>query len=120
MPDNTVAWFEIGTPDVDGAKAFYGGLFDWSFTAEGDYTMITAPGAEGPSGGIMNTSGVGSPPYTIFCVQVPDVAAVVAKIGELGGKVLVEPMTMPDGMVVAYLTDPSGSSLAVYTPGPSA
>lgn len=116
--DNTVAWFEIGTPDVPGAKAFYGGLFGWSFAPDGEYTMITAPGAAGPSGGIMNTGPVGSPPYAIICVQVPDVAVAAAKTGELGGKVVVEPMALPDGMSVAYLADPNGSLFAVYKPGP--
>lgn len=118
--DNTVAWFEIGTPDVTGAKSFYGGLFGWTFTADGDYTVVTAPGASGPSGGIMNTAPIGSPPYAIFCVQVPDVAAVAAKAAQTGGKVVVEPMTMEDGMVVAYLADPNGSHFAIYSPRPAA
>jgi predicted enzyme related to lactoylglutathione lyase len=34
---NTVAWFEIGAPDVDAAKAFYGQLFSWSFAPDGAY-----------------------------------------------------------------------------------
>ena len=53
---NTVAWFEIGTPDVDAAKAFYGPLFDWSFAPDGTYTLITAPGADGPSGVGLNSA----------------------------------------------------------------
>jgi hypothetical protein len=32
---NTVSWFEIGAPDVEAAKAFYGPLFGWSFAADG-------------------------------------------------------------------------------------
>ena len=54
---NTVAWFEIAAPDVDAAKAFYGPLFGWSFAPDGAYTLITAPGAAGPSGGIFHTGG---------------------------------------------------------------
>lgn len=114
--DNTVTWFEIGTPDVEGARKFFGGLFDWSFAPDGDYTLISAPGAAAPSGGIMNTAPVGAPPYAIICVKVPDVAAAVAKAGDLGGKVVVGPMTLPDGMSVAYLADPNESLFAVYKP----
>jgi len=60
---NTVAWFEIGAPDVEAAEAFYGTLFGWSFAPDGAYTLITAPGAAGPSGGIFNTGGyISGPP----------------------------------------------------------
>ena len=45
---NTVSWFEIGAPDVNAAQAFYGPLFGWSFAPDGAYTLITAPGADGP------------------------------------------------------------------------
>lgn len=115
---NTVSWFEIGTPDVAAAKAFYGTLFGWSFAPDGEYTLITAPGGAGPSGGIFNTSGK-IPSYAVFVVQVADVAATAARTEELGGKVVVAPMTMEDGMVIAYLTDPDGSMFALFSPGPA-
>ena len=116
---NTVAWFEIGAPDVDAAKAFYGPLFGWSFAADGPYTLITAPGAAGPSGGIFNTGG-SIPPYAVFVVQVADVAATAAQAEQLGGKVVVAPNKLDDGMVVAYLTDPHGSMFALFSPAPAA
>jgi uncharacterized protein len=94
---NTVSWFEIGAPDVEAAKAFYGPLFGWSFAADGTYTMITAPGADRPAG---------------------DVAATAARTEELGGKVVVAPMTMEDGMAIAYLTDPNGAMFALFSPRP--
>ncbi len=117
MSANTVAWFEIGTPDVDAAKAFYGPLFDWSFAPDGTYTLITAPGAAGPSGGIFSTSG-DIPPYAVFVVQVADVAATASRAEEIGGKIAAGPMTLEDGMVVAYLRDPNGSLFALFSPKP--
>jgi predicted enzyme related to lactoylglutathione lyase len=115
--NNTVAWFEIGAPDVGAAKAFYGPLFGWSFAPDGPYTLITAPGATGPSGGIFDTGG-NIPPYAVFVVKVADVAATAAQAEELGGKVVVAPNKLEDGMVVAYLTDPHGSLFALFSPGP--
>ena len=115
--NNTVTWFEIGAPDVDAAKAFYGQLFGWSFAPDGAYTLITAQGAAGPSGGIFNTGG-NIPPYAVFVVQVADVAATAARTEELGGKIVVAPMALEDGMVVAYLTDPNGSMFALFSPKP--
>ncbi len=114
---NTVSWFEIGAPDVEAAKAFYGPLFGWSFAADGTYTMIIAPGADRPSGGIFNTGG-SIPPYAVFVVGVEDVAATAARTEELGGKVVVAPMTLEDGMKIAYLTDPNGSMFALFSPRP--
>lgn len=114
---NTVAWFEIGAPDVQAAKDFYGPLFGWTFAPDGDYTLITAAGADGPSGGIFNTGG-NIPPYAVFVVRVTNVAATAARTEQLGGKVVVAPMTLPDGMVVAYLTDPNGSMFALFSPRP--
>jgi predicted enzyme related to lactoylglutathione lyase len=114
---NTVSWFEIGAPDVDAAKAFYGPLFGWSFAPDGPYTLITAPDAAGPSGGIFNTGG-NIPPYAVFVVQVADVAATAARAEQIGGKVVVAPNKLDDGMVVAYLTDPNGSMFALFSPAP--
>lgn len=114
----SVSWFEIGAPDVDAAKAFYGPLFGWSFAPDGSYTLITAPGAERPSGGIFNTGG-NVPPYAVFVVGVDDVAATAARSEELGGKIVVAPMTLEDGMVVAYLTDPHGAMFALFSPRPA-
>jgi predicted enzyme related to lactoylglutathione lyase len=114
---NTVAWFEIGAPDVEAAKAFYGPLFGWSFAPDGPYTLITAPGAAGPSGGIFGTGG-NIPPYAVFVVQVADVGATSARAEELGGKIVVAPNTLDDGMAIAYLADPNGSLFALFSPKP--
>ena len=114
-PDNTVAWFEIGTADVAATKEFYGTLFGWTFAADGGYTLISAPNADGPSGGIFNTSG-NIPPYTVFTVRVPDVAASAKQAEGLGGKVVVAPMPAGDDMTVAYVTDPNGSLFSLFGP----
>ena len=28
-------WLDVGTPDIDGAISFYGGLFGWEFQSAG-------------------------------------------------------------------------------------
>ena len=114
---NTVTWFEIGAPDVEAAQAFYGPLFGWTFAPDDGYTLISAAGAAGPSGGIFHTGG-NIPPYAVFVVKVDDVAATCAHAEQLGGKVVVAPMTTGDGMVVGYLTDPNGSLFALFSPKP--
>jgi len=49
---------------------------------------------------------------------VADVAATAAQAEELGGKVVVAPNKLEDGMAVAYLTDPNGSLFSLFSPRP--
>ena len=42
----------------------------------------------------------------------------MSSLGRYGGKVVVAPNKLEDGMVVAYLTDPHGSLFALVSPGP--
>ena len=58
-------------------------------------------------------------PDAVCVVQVPDVAAAAARAEELGGKVVVAPNKLGDGMVIAYLTDPNGSLFALFSPAPA-
>jgi predicted enzyme related to lactoylglutathione lyase len=118
---NTVAWFQIGTDEPAAAQEFYGGLFGWSTISDPNspgYELISYPGAERPSGGIMRTEG-GAENHATFVVLVQDVAAVCARAEQLGGKVLHPPVTAPDGLVFADLLDRSGNRFSVFTP-PSA
>jgi uncharacterized protein len=109
---NSVAWFQIGTEDVDATKRFYGSLFDWTFSNDAGYELVTAPGAGQPSGGVADTKDQ----HAIFMVVVENVAASCARAEELGGKILVPPTTTPDGLVFAHLNDPTGNHIGVFTP----
>jgi predicted enzyme related to lactoylglutathione lyase len=118
---NSVAWFQVGTTDAEGAKRFYADLFDWRYTldpnSEGKYNLVSYPGADTPSGGIVDTGGE-FPNHAIFMVVVQDVAALCAQVERLGGKVLVPPDTTKDGLVFADLHDPAGNHFGVFTPPP--
>jgi uncharacterized protein len=112
---NTVAWFQVGTADAEQAKRFYGDLFGWRYTldpnSEGKYHLVSYPGADTPSGGIVDTGGE-FPNHAIFIVMVQDVAAVCAQVERLGGKVLAPPATSKDGLVFADLHDPAATTSA--------
>jgi uncharacterized protein len=117
---NTVAWFQIGTDEPEAAKEFYGGLFGWNSTPDPNspgYELISYPGAEGPSGGIMRTESAEN--HAMFLVLVEDVAAVCTRAEQLGGKVAHPPVTTPNGLVFADLIDRSGNRFGVFTPPPA-
>jgi predicted enzyme related to lactoylglutathione lyase len=119
-PYDTVSWFQIGTDDSEGARRFYGGMFGWKFTLDPDsdgYDTISYPGAEAPSGGISHER-PGGDKHAMFLIVVKDVQAACAEAEKLGGEVAQEPTTTANGLVFAYLRDPSGNRFGVFTPPP--
>jgi uncharacterized protein len=117
---NSVAWFQVGTDEPETAKRFYGGLFGWTFAKDPapGYELVTAPGADKPSGGILDTGGK-MPNHATFYVVVEDVKATVAAAERAGGKVLTPPVTAPTGLIAADLLDPSGNHFGIFSPPPA-
>ena len=77
-----LAFFELGVADADKGRAFYEGLFGWTFTPgpHGGY-VITTPGTPGG----MHAGDAGAAPYVFFAVD--DMDAAIATVRELGGDV---------------------------------
>lgn len=119
MTHGTVGWVQVDTDDPEGAKKFYGELFDWTFAADpnggGKYHLATYAGANAPHGGIADTEGKSENRAT-FVVLVSDVAEAVAQAERLGGKVVTPPVTTPAGLTFADLQDPSGNHFGVFKP----
>src|SRR4030081_3092184 len=84
-------WYDLMTPDLEAAKAFYTAVVGWGTTVwEGmktPYTMWTA--GEKPIGGLMRLPeeavAGGARPHWLAYVTVPDVDAAAARAQELGG-----------------------------------
>lgn len=114
-----VVWYELLTSDVRGAIAFYTEVIGWKTQVweTGDYTMWAS--AQGPLGGVTQlpeqAAKMGAPPYWQANVQVADLDVAVAKVKELGGKILVSEEVPTVGRF-AVITDPQGAVIALYTP----
>jgi predicted enzyme related to lactoylglutathione lyase len=116
---NSVAWFEIGTDRPGEVKEFYGQLFGWTSSLNTDlpgvnYHAVVTPAAPRPTGGVWESNGK-FPNYAIFYVLVQDVAASVERAEELGGKVLMPPVTDAAGITFARLEDSTGSHFGVFS-----
>ena len=114
-----VAWFDITTTDIAGAKAFYGGLFGWTFTAlqgAGDQAVEIVSG-DLPIGTIRVTDGAIAPFNGVVYVQVSDLPASCSKATSLGGKMVPGfPFNLPDRPgAIALLMDPSGHPIGMYS-----
>jgi uncharacterized protein len=106
-----VVHFEIGCRDSKKTQEFYEKMFDWKIAAMGPAAMI-APEAPGISGHITS---LGHDPhqYTIFYVDVEDIAAALKKAESLGGKTRVPPVTIPTG-TFAWMQDPEGNTVGLW------
>ncbi|MET0272132.1 MAG: VOC family protein [Phenylobacterium sp.] len=116
-------WYELMTPDVAGAKAFYPGLLGWDVDEMPgggmDYTIV-GPGAG--IGGIMALDDAakarGVPPNWTSYVYVDDVDAAASKATALGGAIHVPPMDIPGIGRFSVIADPTGAVIAIMTPAP--
>jgi uncharacterized protein len=106
-----VVHFEIGCRNSEKTQEFYSQLFDWKIQAMGPAAMI-APETGGIAGHI-TTLGHEPHRYTIFYVDVEDVAAALKKAESLGGKTLVPPVEIPIG-TFAWMQDPEGNTIGLW------
>jgi len=106
-----VVHFEIACKDIPKTQEFYKKLFDWKIEATGPAAMIAAE-ASGITGHI---TALGHEPhhYTIFYVDVDDVAAYLEKAKSLGAKALVPPVEIPTG-TFAWMQDPEGNTVGLW------
>jgi hypothetical protein len=109
-----VVHFEIGCRNLQKTQEFYSQLFDWKPQPMGPAVMIAAE--TGGIGGHMSSLGHEPHHYTIFYVEVDDVAAYLKKAEGLGGKTLVPPVKIPTG-TFAWMQDPEGNTVGLWKSG---
>jgi uncharacterized protein len=109
-----MTWNDLLTRDVEAARAFYAPLFGWEIDAVpesgGRYYVIKGP--DGSNGGMMPLAAEGIPSFWQPYFAVESLDAALAKVHELGGRVLTEPTPVPSGAFVAAL-DPQGAAFSL-------
>jgi predicted enzyme related to lactoylglutathione lyase len=115
-PDGTFCWIDLGTPDVAGAKAFYGDLLGWESedlpTGQGGtFTMCRLRGKAVAA--IHQQDGRAS--WSSF-ISVDDVDATTERAEELGATALEPPFDVMDAGRMALLRDPVGATVALWEP----
>ena len=124
-PTGSFIWYELITPDPDGAKAFYDAVVGWEIEArpagEMDYRMISRSDG-GNAGGILRLTtemaAGGGRPLWLGYVAVGDVDATIASIHLAGGKTMMPATDMPEVGRIAMIADPDGAPLYIMTPTP--
>ena len=114
----SMTWNELHTRDLEAAKAFGQAVFGWTAAAwEGSPYTIFNLGENGVAG----ATGMvpeGTPPHWMAIFAVDDADAAVAKVRELGGSVVVEPMDAEGVGRFAIVADPQGATFGVIKNAP--
>jgi uncharacterized protein len=114
-----VIWADLVTPDVEGAKRFYGQLFGWTFkdvAGDPNYTVVSS-GDDAVAGFYLKPVPTGEQhqPSWLTFLAVKDVNRAAKVAAAQGGKVLVQPVSFPHRGRQAVLADPDGAVFAVMT-----
>jgi len=119
-------WYELMTPDPEGAKEFYDAVVGWTIS-EGapefnGYRMIGRSDG-GFGGGVLKLTddmrNHGAMPIWMGYLGADDVDATVAQIEARGGKTLMPAFDIPQGRI-AMAADPQGNPFYVMKPVPPA
>lgn len=114
-------WYELCTPDADGAQAFYSAVIGWdiadSLTPDMDYRIVHATDDENgervPVGALAQLSDemqvCGAQPVWLGYIAVDDVDASVNRIVAAGGAVSMPATDIADVGRIALVTDPQGA-----------
>jgi uncharacterized protein len=116
-PNGTFCWVDLGTRDVAGAKAFYGGLFGWETedqpAGDGVYVVCRLDGKDVTG---IHHHGEDEATEWSSSVSVDDVDATTARARQLGATVLAEPSDLPGVARISLLRDPAGAVVSLWQP----
>ncbi len=124
-PHGSFIWYELISPDPDGAKAFYDAVVGWTIESVSSfpngYRMIGRNDGK-MAGGILpltdEMKGHGARPVWLGYVGVDDVDGTVASVEASGGKVVMPAFDAPNVGRIAMVADPQGAPFYVMKPQP--
>ncbi|GAA4384828.1 VOC family protein [Actinomadura verrucosospora] len=116
-PEGTPNWLDIGVPDLDRARTFYGTLLGWQFQdagpEAGHYNMCNLRG-EPVAGMMQNPEGEPDVFWWSVYFAADDCDALVKRATDGGGDVVVAPMDVMDLGRMAVLRDPQGAHFGLW------
>jgi len=115
---NEFLWNEVWVKDIEAASTFYQaltGLSTETVARSDDDVYQYLASKDVPRFGILPLPIDELPPLWTPYLRVEDPAAIVARVEELGGQVVIEPMERAPGVIVAVIIDPAGAGLAIQT-----
>lgn len=117
-------WADLVTPDQQGAKRFYEAVFGWQLlTSEKDSSgYLHIRNGEHFIGGVppSHVRDPKTPPHWLIYFKVENCEAATAKAKQLGARLYMEPMSMPNVGRWSIVADPQGAAFALFEAAPNA
>jgi len=116
----TVAWFEIPATDLDRAIGFYETICNVKLRREpmGPMELAIFPYVAPATGGALAKGEQFKPAETgtiVYLAAEPNLATVMARVEAAGGKVLMPPVTIPNGKgVFTLIRDTEGNTVGLH------
>ena len=109
-----VTYVELNSPDLEATTGFLTEVFGWQLQpfAAPDYLVAPHGDVAGVDTGV--TASRDGQPRTIPVIRVEDLEATMARVGEVGGRVVVEPFTIDGVGRGCYILDPAGLLLGLH------
>lgn len=112
-------WFECMSKGIDVAIPFYQQVFGWEISEmPGEWRYVTNAPEESATAGLGDAAGVveeGTPSYWRVYLAHADLDGVLARLPQLGGRLLDGPVDSPFGRL-ATVADPQGASFQLLQP----
>jgi predicted enzyme related to lactoylglutathione lyase len=117
----TPNWVDLQTSDQDAAKAFYAGLFGWTYDdqpmPQGPVYSMAKMGEEhvaaiAPQSPEM--AAAGAPPMWNTYLAVDSVDDTVAKVEAAGGQIAMGPFDVMEAGRMSFVLDPGGAAVAFW------
>lgn len=118
----SITWCDLTVSDANKVKDFYEKVVGWKAdpVLMGDYNdfSMIAPESNRIAAGICNAKGINAmlPPQWLIYITVADVDKSSKTCIEQGGKILVEPRTIPNYGRYCVIQDPAGAVCALFKP----
>ncbi|GAA5514546.1 putative glyoxylase CFP32 [Deinococcus carri] len=116
----TAAWYDLTTAKPEETRRFYGDLFGWTFEDQGPefghYHMVRQNG-HAVAGFMLKAPEMAQMPsaWTVYYSSA-DAQADAARIRELGGQVMVDPMQVQELGHMLVAADPTGAVFGLWQP----
>lgn len=110
-------WADLNVPGAADPLQFYRDLFGYT-TVPGDGGYLHIQNGAEMIGGAPPSASLPShiPPHWMVYFQVADCAASTAQAQEMGAKVFMGPMEMPNVGTMSVMEDPQGAAFALFQP----